>query len=71
MEDLGKFKILKDIVFLLSCSETTLIGKSQFHISTILGIEPGYLMTGSKGLTHLTSETVTESCEIAGSGPSK
>jgi hypothetical protein len=27
-------------------------------------------MTGSKGLTHVTSETVYECCEIAGSGPS-
>ncbi len=49
------------------CSETTLIGESQFHISTPLGIEPGSLMTGSKGLTHWTSETVYECREIAGS----
>ncbi len=44
-----------------------LTGESQFHISTPLGIEPGSLMTGSKGLTHWTSETVCQCCEIAGS----
>jgi hypothetical protein len=49
------------------CSETALTGKSQFHTSTPLGIEPGSLMTGSKGLTHWTSETVYECSEIAGS----
>jgi hypothetical protein len=49
------------------CSETTLIVESWFHISTPLGIEPGSLMMGSKGLTHWTSETVYECSEIAGS----
>jgi hypothetical protein len=42
-----------------------LTGESWFHISTPLGIEPGSLMTGSKGLTHWTSETVRS--EITGS----
>jgi hypothetical protein len=28
---------------------SALTGESQFHISTPLGIEPGSLMTGSKG----------------------
>ncbi len=49
------------------CSETTPTGESQFHKSTPLGIEPGSLMTGSKGLTHWTSETVCQCSEIAGS----
>jgi hypothetical protein len=49
------------------CSETTLTGESRFHISTPLGIEPGSLMTGSKRVTHWTSETVYECSEIAGS----
>jgi hypothetical protein len=31
-----------------------------------LGLEPGSLMMGSKGLTHWTSETVYECSEIAG-----
>jgi hypothetical protein len=44
-----------------------LTGESWFHIRTPLGIEPGSLMTGSKGLTHWTSETVCECSEIAGS----
>ncbi len=48
-------------------SETTLTGESRFHISTPLWIEPRSLMTGSKGLTHWTSETVCECSEIAGS----
>jgi hypothetical protein len=39
-------------------SETTLTGQSRFHISTPLGIEAGSLMTGNKGLTHWTSETI-------------
>jgi hypothetical protein len=47
-----------------------LTGESRFHISTPLGIEPGSLMTGSKGLTHWTSETVYERNEIAGSAQS-
>jgi hypothetical protein len=51
----------------LDGSETTLTGESQFHISTPLGIEPGSLMMGSKGLTHWTSETVYVCSEIAGS----
>jgi hypothetical protein len=50
-----------------SCSETMLTGESRFHISTTLGIEPGSLMTGSKGLTLWTSETVYECSEITGS----
>ncbi len=49
------------------CSETTLTGESRFHISTPLGIETGSLMTGSKRVTHWTSETVYECSEIAGS----
>ncbi len=49
------------------CNETTLTGESRFHRSTLLGIEQGSLMTGSKGLTHWTSETVYECSEIAGS----
>jgi hypothetical protein len=49
------------------CSETTLTGESQFHISTPLGIEPGSLMTGSKWVDHWTSGTVCECSEIAGS----
>ncbi len=53
--------------FRCDCSETTLTGESRFHISTPLGIEPGSLMTGSKGLTQWTSETVYKCSEIAGS----
>jgi hypothetical protein len=49
------------------CSETTLTGESWFHISTLLGIEPGSLMTGSKRVEHWTSGTVCECSEIAGS----
>ncbi len=49
------------------CSKTMLTGESRFRISTTLGIEPGSLMMGSKGLTHWTSETVCECSEIAGS----
>jgi hypothetical protein len=49
------------------CRKTTLTGEYRFHISTPLGIEPGSLMTGCKGLTHWTSETVYECSEIAGS----
>jgi hypothetical protein len=37
------------------------------QISTPLGIEPGSLMTGSKWVTHWTSETVYECSEIVGS----
>ncbi len=48
------------------CSETTVIGESQFHISTPLGIEPGSLMMGSKRVDHWTSGTVYECSEIAG-----
>ncbi len=51
----------------MKCSGTTLTGESRFHISTPLGIEPGSLMMGSKGLPHWTSETVYECSEIAGS----
>ncbi len=49
------------------CSETTLTGESQFHISTPLGIEHRSLMTGSKRVDHWTSGTVCECSEIAGS----
>jgi hypothetical protein len=49
------------------CSETTPTGKSRFHISTPLGIEPGFIMMGSKGLTHWTSETVYDCSETSGS----
>jgi hypothetical protein len=45
-------------------------GESWFHKSIPLGIEPGSLMTGSKHMTHLTSETVYECSEIAGSAQS-
>ncbi len=56
----------------LSCqghqySKTTLTGESRFHISTLLGIEPGSLMTGSKRIVHWTSETWCECSEITGS----
>jgi hypothetical protein len=51
----------------LHCRETTLTGESRFHISTPLGAEPGSLMTGSKGLTHWTSETLHKCSKIAGS----
>jgi hypothetical protein len=44
-----------------------LIGESQFHISTPLGIEPGSLMMGSKWVVHWTSKTWYECSEIAGS----
>jgi hypothetical protein len=43
-----------------------LTGESRFHISTPLRVEPRSLLTGSKGLTHWTSETVCECSEIAG-----
>jgi hypothetical protein len=49
------------------CSKTALTGKSWFHISTPLGIEPRSLMTGSKWVYHWTSGTVYECSEIAGS----
>jgi hypothetical protein len=52
---------------LATCSVTTLKGVSWFHICTPLGIEPGSLITGSKGLTHWDSDTVYECSEIAGS----
>jgi hypothetical protein len=36
-------------------SETTLTGESRlFHISTLLGFEPGSLVTGSKQVVHWT-----------------
>jgi hypothetical protein len=41
----------------LICSETTLTGKSRFHISPPRGFEPGSLVTGSKWVVHWTSET--------------
>ncbi len=44
-----------------------LTGESQFHINTPLGIEPGFLMTGSKWVDHWTSGTVFDCREIAGS----
>jgi hypothetical protein len=43
-----------------------LTGESRFHISTPLGIEPGSLMRGSRGVVHWTSETWYECSEIAG-----
>jgi hypothetical protein len=46
---------------------TALTGESQFHISTPFGIEPGFLMTGSKQVDHWTNGTVCECSEIAGS----
>jgi hypothetical protein len=49
------------------CSETTLTGESQFHITTPLGIEPRSLMTGSKQVNHWTSGTVCGCSETAGS----
>jgi hypothetical protein len=49
------------------CSKTTLTGESRFQISTPLGIEPGSLIMGSKGLTHWTNEIVYKCSEIAGS----
>ncbi len=49
------------------CSETALTGESRFHTRTPLGIKPGSLMMGIKGLAHWTSETVFEYSEIAGS----
>ncbi len=49
------------------CSKTTLTGESRFYKSTPLWIEPGSLMTGSKRVDHLTSGTVYECSEIAGS----
>jgi hypothetical protein len=49
------------------CSETTLTGDSQFHISTPLGIEPRSLMTGSKQVDRWTSGTVYECSGIASS----
>jgi hypothetical protein len=39
-------------IFVGDCSETLLTGEFQFHISTLLGIEPGSLMTGSKRVDH-------------------
>ncbi len=44
--------------------ETMLTRESRFHISTPLGIEPGSLMTESKGLTYWTSETVYEAVRL-------
>ncbi len=38
------------------CSETTLTGESQFHISIPWRFEPGSLVTGSKQVDHWTSE---------------
>jgi hypothetical protein len=49
------------------CSETTLTGKSRFHISPPRWFEPVFLVAGSKQVVHWTSETWWESCEIAGS----
>jgi hypothetical protein len=50
-----------------ACSETTPTGESQFHISTLMGIEPRSLMARSKRVDHWTSGTVYERSEIAGS----
>ncbi len=48
------------------CSKTTLTGDTRFHISTLLGIEPGSLMMGSERVDHWTSGTVCKYSEIAG-----
>jgi hypothetical protein len=63
--------VTKQYIFNITvyCSETLLTGKSRFHISTPLGIEPGSIMTGSKWVTHWSSETVYECSEIAGFPP--
>ncbi len=58
---------LNYVLKICNCSKTTLKGESRFHISTPLGIEPRSLMTGSKHVVHLTSETWYECSEIAGS----
>jgi hypothetical protein len=50
-----------------SCSETTLTGEFRVSHKSPLGIEPGSLLTGSKGVDHWTSETMCECSEIAGS----
>jgi hypothetical protein len=39
-------------IYVGDCSETSLTGESRFHISTLLGIEPRSLMTGSKRVEH-------------------
>jgi hypothetical protein len=44
-----------------------LTGESRFHISTPLGIESGFLKTGSKQVDHWTSGTMYECSEIASS----
>jgi hypothetical protein len=49
------------------CSETTLTGKSRFHVIPSLGFEPGSLVTESKRVVHWISETWCEFSEIAGS----
>ncbi len=49
------------------CSETMVTGESRFHICTPQGIEPRYVMTGSKRVDHWTSGTVCECSEIVGS----
>ncbi len=60
------FHVVQDLIYiLLCCSETTLTGESRFHRSTPLGIEPESLLTGRKGMTYWTSETVCVSSEIA------
>ncbi len=48
------------------CSETTLTGESQFHISPRRGFVPGSLVTGSIRVVHWTSETWWEWSEITG-----
>jgi hypothetical protein len=53
--------------FDVGCSEATLTGESQFHISTPLRIEPGSPIMGSKRVDHWTNGTVYDCYEIAGS----
>jgi hypothetical protein len=42
-----------------------LMGESWFHISTLLGIEPGSLMTGNKRVDRWTSGIMSKPSEIA------
>jgi hypothetical protein len=61
------FSMYRTSCLIEACSETTLTGESQFHISTPLGFEPESLVTGSKRVIHWISETWWEWSEIAGS----
>ncbi len=62
-----KILVIHTTLTVVDCSETTLTGVSRFHISTPLGIEPRFLMVGSKWVVHWTSKTWCECNEIAGS----